>query len=213
MSGGPHFLEGPGDRRLFMKRTLVTGGIAVCGAALVAALVLMRAGPTAVAGAHVSSSEGAPRVTMRTSVGDVVIRLYPDAAPRTVQGFLANCAHGVYDDTILDETHTGGLFGGTRWPDGSFKMVNTYNAFDTGEWANCPAPLAGRVAVVCYSSTRSESAELFICLSDAPVAAGKVVVFGEVEDGLDALLEAAASKDVDGWLAQPVVIYGTDIGA
>lgn len=42
-----------------------------------------------------------PKVTMKTSLGDIIIELYPNKAPITVQNFLAYVDAQFYDDTIF----------------------------------------------------------------------------------------------------------------
>ena len=42
-----------------------------------------------------------PRVQMETTKGTVIIELYPDKAPKTVENFLRYVKEGKYDDTIF----------------------------------------------------------------------------------------------------------------
>ncbi len=43
----------------------------------------------------------APSVELQTSKGKIVLELYPDKAPKTVEMFLYNVKHGFYDGTIF----------------------------------------------------------------------------------------------------------------
>jgi peptidyl-prolyl cis-trans isomerase A (cyclophilin A) len=42
-----------------------------------------------------------PQVSMKTSMGEIVIELYPDKAPKTVENFLAYAKDGYYSGTIF----------------------------------------------------------------------------------------------------------------
>ena len=53
-------------------------------AALIAATMLALAGTGSMAWAQ----SAAPRVKLSTSAGDIVVELYPDKAPKTVENFL-----------------------------------------------------------------------------------------------------------------------------
>mgnify|MGYP001826685366 CR=1 FL=1 len=47
------------------------------------------------------AQDDAPRVRMETTLGPVVIELYPDTAPKTVENFLAYVRDGFYDGTVF----------------------------------------------------------------------------------------------------------------
>ncbi|MFP4086670.1 MAG: peptidylprolyl isomerase [Desulfobacteraceae bacterium] len=51
--------------------------------------------------ADADSEEGNPKVTVKTSKGPIVIELYPDAAPKTMENFLRCARWGHYDGTIF----------------------------------------------------------------------------------------------------------------
>ncbi len=52
-------------------------------------------------GALADSNSDKPRATLHTSKGDIVIELYPDKAPVTVENFLQYARDGFYDGTIF----------------------------------------------------------------------------------------------------------------
>ena len=53
------------------------------------------------AGAASADSGANPRVKLATSKGDIVLELYPDQAPETVDNFLSYVRDGFYDGTIF----------------------------------------------------------------------------------------------------------------
>ena len=67
--------------------------VAATAAALLFALV--------VAGSARAAEKEKPMVKLETSMGEIVIELYPDKAPDTVANFLAYVKDGFYDGTIF----------------------------------------------------------------------------------------------------------------
>lgn len=60
---------------------------------------------TAITGA--AGAEAAPKVAMKTSMGDLVIEVYPDKAPKTVENFLAYVKSGFYNGTVFHRVING----------------------------------------------------------------------------------------------------------
>ncbi len=54
-----------------------------------------------------ASAENAPKVAMKTSMGDLVIEVYPDKAPKTVENFLAYVKSGFYNGTVFHRVING----------------------------------------------------------------------------------------------------------
>jgi peptidyl-prolyl cis-trans isomerase A (cyclophilin A) len=48
-----------------------------------------------------SQTANAPQVSIKTSMGEIVIELYPDKAPKSVENFLAYAKEGFYSGTIF----------------------------------------------------------------------------------------------------------------
>ena len=59
-----------------------------------------------------SAAGAAPKVRMKTSLGDVVIELYPEKAPKTVANFLKYVDDGFYSDTIFHRVIPGFMIQG-----------------------------------------------------------------------------------------------------
>ena len=57
--------------------------------------------PVAFAQTTAAATAAAPRVKLATSMGDIVIELYPDKAPKTVENFLQYVKDKHYDGTIF----------------------------------------------------------------------------------------------------------------
>jgi len=59
-----------------------------------------------------SESSARPKVLMQTSMGDLVIELYPDKAPKSVANFLQYADDGFYNDTIFHRVINGFMIQG-----------------------------------------------------------------------------------------------------
>jgi len=60
---------------------------------------------TAITG--VASAQAAPKIAMKTSLGDLVIEVYPDKAPKTAENFLAYVKSGFYNGTVFHRVING----------------------------------------------------------------------------------------------------------
>ena len=54
-----------------------------------------------------ASAEAAPKVAIKTSMGDLVIEVYPDKAPKTAENFLAYVKSGFYNGTVFHRVING----------------------------------------------------------------------------------------------------------
>ncbi len=59
-----------------------------------------------------SYAENAPKVAMKTSMGDLVIEVYPDKAPKTVENFLTYVKSGFYNGTVFHRIINGFMIQG-----------------------------------------------------------------------------------------------------
>ena len=135
----------------------------------------------------------APRVKLVTSMGEVVIELAPDAAPATVENFLAYVKDGFYDGTVFHRVIDGFMIqGGGFGPDFDRKTTRApiRNEADNGLKND-----TGTVAMARTSDPHSATAQFFINVKDndflnhtAPTARGwGYAVFGRVVEGMDVI--------------------------
>ncbi len=81
------------------------------------------------------TSSTSPRVLMQTSMGDIVIELYPDKAPKSVANFLQYVDDGFYNGTIFHRVIDGFMIqGGGFTPDMEQKQTRApiMNEADNG---------------------------------------------------------------------------------
>lgn len=133
-----------------------------------------------------------PRVALETSQGRIVIELYPDKAPRTVENFLAYVRDGHYNGTVFHRVIKDLLIqGGAYTPDLQLKPERAPIANEAG---NGLSNLRGTISAARRASEKdSAGAQFFINTVDNrqldPSGAGAFnagyTVFGRVVEGMD----------------------------
>lgn len=136
-----------------------------------------------------------PRVALQTSAGRIVIELYPDKAPRTVENFLGYVQSGHYNGTVFHRVISDLLIqGGAFTADLRQKPERAAIANEAG---NGLSNLRGTIAAARRIGEKdSATAQFFINtvdnpqldhVSDAsPYTAGHAV-FGRVVEGMDVI--------------------------
>jgi len=132
-----------------------------------------------------------PQVVMQTSKGDIVLELYLDKAPRTVQNFMRYVDNGFYHGTIFHRVIDGFMIQG-----GGFSTDMVKKATQTpiqNEADNGIGNDRGTIAMARTSNPHSATAQFFINTVDnaflnfksqTPSGWG-YAVFGKVIKGLD----------------------------
>lgn len=134
-----------------------------------------------------------PRVLMETTKGPVIIELYPDKAPKTVENFLRYVEAGKYEGTLFHRVikrfmNQGGGF------TADFKKVETYAPI-TNEADNGLKNTRGTIAMARTGEPHSATNQFFINTVDNTFLdhTGKTprgwgyCVFGTVVDGMDVM--------------------------
>jgi peptidyl-prolyl cis-trans isomerase A (cyclophilin A) len=131
----------------------------------------------------------APKVRVTTSMGDIVLELYPDKAPKTVDNFLQYVRDKHYNDTVFHRVMDGFMVQG-----GGFTVDFEQKA------TRAPIPLEaqngvkndrGTIAMARTANPNSATAQFFINVVDnamlnAPNPDGYgYTVFGKVIQGMD----------------------------
>ena len=135
------------------------------------------------------AQEAAPRVKLTTSMGDIVLELYPDKAPKTVENFLQYVKDKHYDGTVFHRVIDGFMIqGGGFGADLQQKATRAPVALEvSGGLKNN----RGTIAMARTSNPNSATAQFFINLVDnanlnppQPDGYG-YAVFGKVVAGMD----------------------------
>jgi peptidyl-prolyl cis-trans isomerase B (cyclophilin B) len=140
------------------------------------------------------------KVKLQTSLGDIVIELYPDKAPLTVKNFVGYVSAGHYDGTIFHRVIDGFMIQGGGYLPG-LKEKTTQPPVQN-EANNGLNNKMGTIAMARTNAPHSASAQFFINVVDnpfldhkAPTAQGwGYCVFGRVVSGLDVVDQI---RDVD----------------
>ena len=138
-----------------------------------------------------------PEVIIKTSDGDITVRLNPEKAPVTVENFLAYVDSGFYNGTIFHRVISNFMIqGGGFLPDMSQK--ETREPIEN-ESKNKLHNIRGTIAMARTNDPDSATAQFFINqrsnlrLDWAPGREG-YTVFGEVIDGMDVVDYIASAK-------------------
>ncbi|HLE92371.1 MAG TPA: peptidylprolyl isomerase, partial [Anaerolineales bacterium] len=128
---------------------------------------------------------------LHTEKGDILIQLFADKAPITVNSFLFLARQGWYDDITFHRVIPD-LFAQTGDPSGTGKGNPGYyiiTEFDPTLKFNKP----GRVAMV-NSGPDTSGSQFFITFAPAAQYDGQYTIFGEVLSGME-VLEALTPRD------------------
>ena len=145
-----------------------------------------------------------PQVELKTNRGPIVIELYPDKAPATVENFLHYVKSGFYDGTIFHRVIPGFMIqGGGFTADFNRKQTDkpVKNEADNGLKNEI-----GTVAMARTSDPHSATSQFFINVADnefldfrSPTMRGYgYTVFGKVLKGMDVVNQIATSPTGNG---------------
>ena len=132
-----------------------------------------------------------PRVDLHTNMGDIVIELYPQKAPKTVENFLAYVKEGFYDGTIFHRVINNFMIQGGGFEE-DMKQKQTHAPIEN-EADNGLKNDKYTVAMARTSDPHSATAQFFINVADneflnftSPTPNGwGYAVFGKVVEGTD----------------------------
>lgn len=156
--------------------------------------------PAAPAGTEVEAAapEGAipavqmPRVALHTSMGDIVLELAPDKAPKSVENFLQYVRDGHYNGTIFHRVIDGFMVQGGGYT-ADLQLKPTRPGI-TNEANNGLSNLQGSLAMARTNDPHSAQAQFFINLvdnsrlnyvSDQSSFTWGYAVFGKVIEGME----------------------------
>jgi peptidyl-prolyl cis-trans isomerase A (cyclophilin A) len=116
-------------------------------------------------------AQGKPKVRMSTSMGDIVVELYPDKAPKTVENFLQYVRDHHYDGTIFHRVIGNFMIQGGGF-DPQYREKPTRAPVEhEGQAAlqkGGPRNTVGTLAMARTSDPHSASAQFFINVKDNP---------------------------------------------
>lgn len=162
--------------------------------------------------AAVAPVKAHPRVTLDTSKGKIVIELYPDKSPKTVDNFVKYVKEGHYDGTVFHRVIAGFMVqGGGYDPSGAERQTRPPIENESN---NGLQNARGTIAMARTGDPHSATAQFYINVVDNSslnyVSASQrwgYTVFGKVVEGMEAVDAIAAVKTGAGDRpVEPVVI-------
>jgi len=165
----------------------------------------------AVAGPIYGSAQPNPKVVMETSFGDMVIELFPDAAPVTVDNFLNYTTTGFYNGLLI---HRVDMHVDTLYPENSFFVIQggAYLMIDGAIYMRTPgAPiinesynglsnLRGTIAMARSGEPDSATSQFFFNQQDNTMFDRDNYgdgYFGKIVQGLDVMDAIAQTPVID----------------
>jgi peptidyl-prolyl cis-trans isomerase A (cyclophilin A) len=155
-----------------------------------------------------------PRVLLETSLGNLLLGLYPDKAPITVENFLRYARAGHYDGTIFHRVIPGFMAQGGGY---DAKLVEKpTRAAIRNEARNGLRNLRGTLAMARMNAADSATAQFFVNVRenaalDFGIRGAGYAVFGEVLEGMEVVDRMLAvptrrSGEMDDVPVTPIVI-------
>lgn len=138
---------------------------------------------------HCAIANNAPRVAMNTTMGTIVLELYPDKAPKTVANFLQYVKEGHYDGTIFHRVIDGFMIQGGGF-DQDMQQKSTHEPIEN-EAQNGLKNAPYTIAMARNNEPHSATSQFFINVEnnqalDYPGQDGwGYCVFGKVIEGMD----------------------------
>ena len=153
---------------------------------------------------HISVNAADIRVEMKTNLGNIVLELYPDKAPETVENFLKYIEEDFYKNTLFHRVISGFMIQGGGF-DTAFKQKPTRPPIQN-EAANGLKNEIGTIAMARTSDPHSASAQFFINVANngflnykAPSQSGYgYTVFGKVITGMEIVNKIASAPTGSG---------------
>ncbi len=154
-------------------------------------LLIVFVGLALMVGFAKAQTDGAPRVVLGTSKGEIVLELDPAAAPATVENFLAYVDAGFYDGTIFHRVIENFMIQGGGFTE-AMQQKQTRAAIEN-EADNGLENVRGTVAMARTNDPHSATAQFFINTVDneflnhteKSMRGWGYTVFGRVVEGMD----------------------------
>ena len=126
------------------------------------------------------------QITMETTKGTIVLELYPEHAPKTVNNFVFLTQEGFYDGVVFHRVINNFVIQGGD-PTGTGMGGPGYKFED--EFANNPLKHETCVMSMANAGPGTNGSQFFITHSPQPHLDGKHTVFGKVVEGTDVVYE------------------------
>lgn len=139
------------------------------------------------------------RVVIETDKGKMVLELYPDVAPKTVDNFKKLVAKGFYNGLTFHRVVPKFVIQGGD-PNGNGSGGPGYNIKDE---FNSKKHIRGTLAMAKTSAPDSAGSQFYICIEPQPSLDGNYTVFGQTVEGLDVIDKIAVGDKMNRVYLEP----------
>lgn len=131
--------------------------------------------------------------------GEIVIKFYPQDAPKSVANFVKLVRKGFYNGLTFHRVIPGFVAqGGDPNGDGNGGPGYTIpGEFSENGWNNTQKHVKGAVAMARAGDPNSAGSQFYICLDAQPGLDGKYAVFGQVEKGMEYVEQIQIGDKID----------------
>jgi peptidyl-prolyl cis-trans isomerase B (cyclophilin B) len=145
---------------------------------------------------------GDEKVVIKTTRGDITIKLYPKEAPNTVATFLEQATNKFYDGTTFHRVEPGFVIqGGDPLTKDPKADPNLYGTGDPGYRLkaefNSHKHDTGAVAMARAQDPDSAGSQFYITLAPQPMLDGQYTVFGQVTSGMDVVKKIVKGDKIE----------------
>ena len=140
-----------------------------------------------------ADAAGNPKATIQTTQGTIVIELYKDKAPKTVENFTTLVNKGFYNGVVFHRVIPGFMVQ-TGDPTGTGRGGPGYTFSD--EFSPDLKHTGSGIVSMANAGPNTNGSQFFITLAATPWLDGKHSLFGKVVEGQD-VVEAIAAADRD----------------
>jgi len=144
---------------------------------------------------------GDKQVVIETSMGSIILEVFPEIAPKHVERFLERIRNGFYVGTTFHRSIRYGIIQGgdplTR-DAGNFERFGTGGLMEITAEINDESHIRGTVsAVLVPGDADSAGSQFFICVTDQTQLDGQFTVFGRVVEGIEVTEQISATETDD----------------
>ena len=140
-----------------------------------------------------AGAAGNPKATIETDQGTIVIELYKDKAPKTVENVVPLAKKGFYNGIIFHRVIPGFMIQ-TGDPTGTGRGGPGYTFAD--EFGPALKHTGAGILSMANSGPNTNGSQFFITLAATPWLDGKHAIFGKVVEG-QSVVDAIAAADRD----------------
>ena len=196
-----------------MRSVNIRRVIQTCGLTLVVAAAFLTSAPPVLAQEGEEAGATTEKVAvLKTNQGDIVLRFFPDVAPKHVENFLTLAADGFYDGSKFHRVIPGFMIQGgdpnSKDDDRSNDGIGGSGTQVKAEFSDLPHR-RGVLSMARGGNPDSASSQFFICVGDPSFLNGKYSAFGMVVEGMevaDAIVALPRDKKDNPLPANPAII-------